>query len=81
MGEDRDAWTPKKKCRQYVLVHKAFHQQKPDGSSHKHSNNEQADHHWCETQHGNHSGMRHELSQPSPHGDLARDSRDEHEGK
>src|SRR6266581_209366 len=79
--EDRDAWTAEKKSGQYVLVYKTLHQQKPDGSSNKHSDNEQDDHHWCETKHGNQSGMRHELSQPPPQGDLARDSRDEHEGK
>jgi|SRR5438067_3650453 len=59
----------------------ALHQQKPDGSSDKHSDNEQDDNRRCETQHGNQSGMRHELSQPSPQGDLAHDSRNEHEGK
>jgi len=81
IGEDRDARTSEKKCGQYVLLHKALHQQKPDGTSSKHSDNEQDDHYWCETQHGNQSGMRHELSQPPPQRNLAHDSRNEHEGK
>jgi len=62
-------------------VHKALHQQEPDGGSNKHSENEQNDNRWCETQHGNQSRVRHELSEPSPQGDLTRDGRDEHEGK
>src|SRR5205823_10363730 len=37
IGEDRDVWTSEKKCGQYVLLHKALHQQKPDGTSSKHS--------------------------------------------
>src|SRR5438552_4539041 len=81
IGEDRDVWTSEKKCGQYVLLHKALHQQKPDGTSSKHSDNEQDDHYWCETQHGNQSGMRHELSQPQPQRNLAHDRRNEHEGK
>ena len=79
--EDRNMWTSEKKCGQNVLMHKALHHQKPDGSSNKHSDNEQHHHHWCETQNGNQPGMRHELSQPASEGDLARDSRDEHEGE
>jgi len=62
-------------------VHKALHQQKPDGGSNKHSENEQNDNRWRETQHGNQSRVWHELSEPSPQGDLTRDGRDEHEGK
>jgi hypothetical protein len=62
-------------------VHKALQQQEPDGSSNKHSENEQKDNRWCETQHGNQSRVRHELSEPSPQGDLTRGGRDEHEGK
>src|SRR5439155_4416313 len=49
--------------------------------SSKHSDNEQDDHYWCKTQHGNQSGLRHELSQPPPQRNLAHDSRNEHEGK
>src|SRR5437870_6453898 len=81
IGEDRDVLKSEKKCGHYVLLHKALHQQKPDGTSSKHSDNEQDDHYWCETQHGNQSGMRHELSQPPPQRNLAHDSRNEHEGK
>jgi hypothetical protein len=62
-------------------VHKALHQQEPDGGSNKHSENEQNDNRWCETQHGNQPRVGHELSEPSPEGDLTPDGRDEHEGK
>ena len=62
-------------------MHKALHQQEPDGGSNKHSENEQNDNRWCETQHGNQSRVRDELGEPSPQGDLTRDGRDEHEGK
>src|SRR5436305_5864871 len=68
--EDRNTWTSEKKSGQYVLLHKALHQQKPDGSSSKHSDNEEDHQRWCETQHRNRSGLRHERSQPSPQGDL-----------
>jgi hypothetical protein len=54
--EDRDAWTSEKKSGQSVLVHKALHQQEPDGSSNKHSENEKNNNRWCETEHGNQSG-------------------------
>jgi hypothetical protein len=62
-------------------VHKALHQQEPEGGSNKHSENEKNNKRWCETQHGNQSRVRHELSEPSPQGDLTGDGRDEHEGK
>src|SRR5436190_18828670 len=58
IGEDRDAWTSEKKCGQYVLRHKALHQQKPDGTSSKHADNEQDDHYWRKTLHGRQAVMR-----------------------
>ena len=62
-------------------MNKTLHQKKPEGSSEKHSDDEEDDNRWRDTHYGNQSGMRHELSQPSPQGHLARDSRDEHESK
>src|SRR5438093_13559644 len=65
IGEDRDARTSEKKCRQYVLLHKALHQQKPDGTSSKHSDNEHTDDYWSNADHGNQSETRNELTQPA----------------
>ena len=58
---------------------KALHKQKPDNRSYKHSDNEQGDERWYETQYREQSGLRDELGQQSPEGDLGRDSWREHE--